>query len=267
MIRSVVCSSVCAFGDRDARQRRRHVEQRALVERRHELGAEPAVDRDRSPAAQAGGADDDRAGWRSDHSAAGRYRRMRPRLIGCVSSERIRPTATALATRRSHAGSKVNGRCAREQQPQRRVERDREHRRDDHAQRLGVGERLEQPPLLRLERQHRQERHRDHQQREEARRADFLDRARATTPRVVARRGPVRCQSSSFLCVCSTTTIEASTSAPTAIAMPPSDMMLALSPISAERDERDQHGDRDRDDRDERARDVPEEQQDHERRR
>ena len=38
---------------------------------------------------------------------------------------------------------------------------------------------------------------------------------------------PLRCASSSFLCVCSTTTIAASTSSPIAIAMPPSDMMFA----------------------------------------
>ena len=43
------------------------------------------------------------------------------------------------------------------------------------------------------------------------------------------RRSPC-CQRSSFLCVCSTTTIDASTSAPTAIAIPPSDMMFALRP-------------------------------------
>ena len=41
---------------------------------------------------------------------------------------------------------------------------------------------------------------------------------------------PSRCASSSFLCVCSTTTIAASTSSPIAIAMPPSDMMFAVIP-------------------------------------
>ena len=42
---------------------------------------------------------------------------------------------------------------------------------------------------------------------------------------------PVRSHSSSFLCVCSTTTMAASTIAPMAIAIPPSDMMFDVSPI------------------------------------
>ena len=33
------------FGHRDARQRGGHEEQRAFIERRHELGAEPLIDR------------------------------------------------------------------------------------------------------------------------------------------------------------------------------------------------------------------------------
>ncbi len=43
---------------------------------------------------------------------------------------------------------------------------------------------------------------------------------------------PVLARSSSFLCVCSTTTIAASTSSPIAMAMPPSDMMLAVMPMA-----------------------------------
>ena len=41
---------------------------------------------------------------------------------------------------------------------------------------------------------------------------------------------PVRSHTSSFLWVCSTTTIDASTSAPIAMAIPPSDMMFADTP-------------------------------------
>ena len=41
---------------------------------------------------------------------------------------------------------------------------------------------------------------------------------------------PDRWRSSSFLCVCSTTTIAASTSSPIAIAIPPRDMMFAVIP-------------------------------------
>ena len=54
---------------------------------------------------------------------------------------------------------------------QRRRERDREQRREQHDEGLGVGERLEQPPRLAVQREDRQERHRDDQQREEDRRA------------------------------------------------------------------------------------------------
>ena len=62
----------------------------------------------------------------------------------------------------------------REQQAQRGIERDGEQRGDDHGEVLRVGERLEEPALLRFEREDRQEGDRDHQQREEARAADFL---------------------------------------------------------------------------------------------
>ncbi len=44
---------------------------------------------------------------RSDQRTTGSYRRIRMRLIGCSSSDRIRPTTTVLATARSHAGLKV----------------------------------------------------------------------------------------------------------------------------------------------------------------
>ena len=131
---------------------------------------------------------------------------------------------------------------------------------------LGVGQRLEQPPFLRFQREHRQERDGDHQQREEA-------RARRLPSRLRSRRAgsrclrPLRSHSSSFLCVCSTTTMAASTIAPMAMAIPPSDMMLAVMPISAHRNEGDQDRERDREDGNQRARDMPEEQQDHQRRR
>ena len=41
---------------------------------------------------------------RSDQRTTGSYSRMRKRLSGCDSSDRIRPTITALAIRQSHAG-------------------------------------------------------------------------------------------------------------------------------------------------------------------
>ena len=55
--------------------------------------------------------------------------------------------------------------------------------------------------------------------------------------------------------------MEASTRAPMAMAMPPSDMMLAEIPMRLQRQEGDQHRDRNGDDRDEGARDVPQEDQ------
>ena len=41
---------------------------------------------------------------RSDQRTTGAYIFVRKRLIGCDSSERMRPTSTALAARQSHAG-------------------------------------------------------------------------------------------------------------------------------------------------------------------
>ena len=118
-------------------------------------------------------------------------------------------------------------------------------------------------PSVRLEREDGQERHGDHEQREEHRAAHLLQRGRIRPPRA-ARCGPPVSQSSSRLCTFSTMMIEASTMAPIATAMPPSDMMLAFSPWPVHRDEREQHRDRQRQDRDQRAAEVEQEQHDHE---
>ena len=67
----------------------------------------------------------------------------------------------------------------------------RQDRRDDHGEVLRVGQRLEQPPFLRFERQHRQERHGDDQQREEARPADFLHRVDDDAVVVLLAAGPL----------------------------------------------------------------------------
>ena len=100
----------------------------------------------------------------------------RNRLTGCSSSEWMRPTSTVLAPGTSQRGLNSKRRRRVKSEPQRRVERDGQERRHDHRQRLRVGERLEQPAFLRLEREHRQERDRDHQQREEAGRRHLLHR-------------------------------------------------------------------------------------------
>ena len=155
--------------------------------------------------------------------------------------------------------SELEASHAREQDAERWVEGDHERRRHEHRQRLGVGERLEQPAFLRLERQHREERHRDDQQREEARRRHFPDGLEDDLV-IVGRR---------------------------AVALGKLQLLVSLlddddrrvhqfahrdgdaakrhdvrgHPHRLERDERHEHGHRERDQRDERARHMPQEQQ------
>ena len=64
----------------------------------------------------------------------------------------------------------------RKGKPQRRIERDGQHRGHNHPEGLCIGQRLEQPSFLRLQGKHGDERDGDHQQREEARAADLLHR-------------------------------------------------------------------------------------------
>ena len=63
--------------------------------------------------------------------------------------------------------------AAHEHRHQRRNQKYREQRRGAHGEGLGVGERLEQPSLLRFQREDRQERDGDDEQAEEQRRADL----------------------------------------------------------------------------------------------
>ena len=63
--------------------------------------------------------------------------------------------------------------AADEPHHQHRHQGDREPGRGGHRPGLGLGERREQPALLRLQREHRQERERDDQQAEEQRRTDL----------------------------------------------------------------------------------------------
>ena len=60
-----------------------------------------------------------------------------------------------------------------------------------HGEGLRVGERLEEPPFLILEREHRQERDHDHEQAEEQRRPDFLGRRDERRPARLAGREPL----------------------------------------------------------------------------
>ena len=179
--------------------------------------------------------------------------------MGCDSSERMRPTSTALAASAEPRGPELEAPHAREEHLQCGDERDHEARRHEHRERLGVGERLEQPPFLRLERQHREKRHGDHEQREEARRRYFPDRGQDDLV-IVARRS---------------------------VALRLLELLMRLfhdddrgvyqlahrdrdatqrhdvrsNSQCVERDERHEHGNRKGDERDERARHVPQEQQ------
>ncbi len=97
------------LGDRDAGQRRRHVEDRALVERRHELGAEAQVDPARSRRRRARAAtivSQRNAQHELDHRLVEPHER---RLIGCFSSLWIVPTSTALTSAPASAAGSVNG--------------------------------------------------------------------------------------------------------------------------------------------------------------
>src|ERR1035441_4609681 len=76
---------------------------------------------------------------------------------------------------------------------------------------------------------------------------------------------PVRCHSSSFLCVCSTTTMAASTMAPMAIAIAAERHDVGGHTHHADRNERNHHRDRNVDNRNRGAGHVPEEDQNNQR--
>ena len=186
--------------DRDARERRGHHEQRALVERRHELRAEPLEDRHRREHEHHRRRDD---GEPEAHDERG---------DGAI--DRAEDAADGI------------GRLGPESSPQqqhhqRRCQRDGQDRRGKHRERLGVRERHKEPPGLARQREDRQEADRDQQEREEDRPADLLarvdDDALAIAPGGAA---------ASRTCAFSISTMTASASSPMAMAMPPSDMML-----------------------------------------
>ncbi len=160
------------LGHRDARERGRHVEERALVERRHELGAEPEVDRAPWRPRRASG-ERERGRAVAQHPAADRlvdgeqHAADGMALLGTVAADgdaRSRP-------RRASAGRKRNGSMRVKSMRSAGSSVIASTRRDRHREVLRVGERLEEPPLLVDEREDRQERDRDHEEREEDRRA------------------------------------------------------------------------------------------------
>ena len=85
-----------------------------------------------------------------------------------------------------------NDPAAHEDHHQHRDERDRKQRRRRHRERLGVGERAEQPSFLRLKAENRQERNRDDEQAEEQRRADLACGLDQNLHAVLVRRGPLK---------------------------------------------------------------------------
>ena len=174
-IRSWVCKQAARFRDRDARKRRRHVEDRAFVQGRHELVAELEVDRNRRSD------DEDRGaivvfGCRStkparrlvdgEESAADRVL-----LLRVVAADR-----DLVEDPGEPARPEVNEVHPREEHAQRGIEGEGEQGGDEHGEVLGPGERREEPALLVDEGEDRQEGDGDHQQREEDRRPDFEQR-------------------------------------------------------------------------------------------
>ena len=140
------------LGHRQAGKRGRHVEQRALVEIGHELGAEPhgrphAAGQDRQRDEDGGGLEAQRD---ADHRAV----------------EPDQQSVQRIAMLRHDA-------AAHEHHHERGHKRDRQQRRRRHGEGLGIGERLEQPAFLRLEREDRQERDGDDEEAEEQRRPDL----------------------------------------------------------------------------------------------
>ena len=133
------------------------------------------------------------------------------------------------------------------------------HGRHDHRQGLGVGQRLEQPPFLRLEREDGQEGDGDDEQREEAGRRDFLHRF--DDHRLVidglARPAP-------FLQLL-VRLLDDDDGRVHQLAHGDGDAAerhdVGRDPEHPERNERDEHGDGDGDDGNERARHVPQEEQ------
>src|SRR5213080_2010591 len=151
---------------------------------------------------------------------------MSGRLTGCVSSPWMVPTSTPLATRRSQPGRKVNG--------SRRVKRSRIAGSSVIASTAAIAiEKFlvkasglkSRPSCASSAKMGRNETAITRSEKK------LGPPTSLTAAMTMSRKSPGRfsaCQRSSFLCVCSTTTMAASTMAPIATAMPPRDMMLAM---------------------------------------
>ena len=132
--------------DGDVGERDGHVEEVALVERGHELAAEPREEREGR---------DERGKTDGDRRLGVPQSHVHERLVD--SDERARDGVAMLG---EYA-------AAHEEAHERRRERDGEQRREGHGEALRVGERLEEASRLPGEGEDGQERHRDDEEREE----------------------------------------------------------------------------------------------------
>ena len=140
------------LGRRDAGQGGRHEQKIAFIERRQELAA------DVEHRIQRGGGE--QHGTQQRRLGPGQY---------CTQQRPVQADEKAVEKN----GVFFRDAAANPVAHQHRHQRDRQAGRRRHRVGLGVGQRAEQPALLRFEREHRDERQRDDQQREEQRRPDL----------------------------------------------------------------------------------------------
>ena len=141
------------FSHRHAGQRGGHIEQRALVQGRHEFGT-------------------DLAGRNDRHRHRHQCQDQRQDLVAHYPLDDwpVGPDQEAI----HRIFLLRHDAPANEEHHQDRHQRHRQQGGAGHRKGLGEGERTEQTAFLAFEREHRQERNGDDQQREEQRRADFL---------------------------------------------------------------------------------------------
>ena len=150
----------------DTGEKRRHIHDRALVQRRHELAP------DSGPRQQ-----------RRDENHSRRKYRLPAMLKDELDDGTIGPDEKAV----DGVGRLGLHALANEESHHHRHERNREQRCRRHRERLRPRQRLEEPAFLGLKREHRNERDSDDEQGDEQRRPDFLRRfydERPVRPRI-----------------------------------------------------------------------------------
>ena len=233
------------LGHRNARQRRRHVQDHAFVERRHELGSEAEVDRD--------GDEHDDHGDDDDGARVAQH-----------------PTRRRSVDAEEHAGhgmllfgTEFSFSRPNEKQHHCRRQSDRQQRCNRHRRVFSERERLEESPFLRFECEDRHEGNCDHQQREKARPANFLNRADEHLFEIALPPVPLPCFE--FL----VRVLHHNDRSVNERADGHSDAAerhdVGIDAEETHRDEGENHRGGQRDDGNDRARDVPEEDEDHER--